>query len=76
MSWFKKKPAPKPAEIAVVTNPPTFNPSEMEERAFAEWRVAHIDRWLVRNEATAPTSKVEHLKAERDMYAAKLRMKP
>lgn len=78
MSWFKQ-PAPKkpaPAQIAVVTRPPTLNPSQAEQQSYAVWRIAHIERWLKRNEKTAPADKVEHLKAERDMYNAMLRMKP
>lgn len=81
MSLFKKKPAPKPAsapaQIAVVTRPPTLNPTQEEERSFASWRIGHLDRWLAHPmNKDADPAKRAHLEAERDMYAAKLRMKP
>lgn len=76
MSWFKK-PAPKPqAQMAVVANPATVNPTEAQNLSFAGWRAAHIDRFLAQHPemALSDPKKVEYLMAERDMYRAMLRM--
>lgn len=79
MSWYTKRPAPQPAPTPVATitaNPPTLNPTQDEERSFAEWRIGHISRWLAHPmNADADPAKRSHLEAERDMYSAMLRMK-
>jgi len=78
MSWFRRKPrpgdpAPVPAQVAVRANPVAINPDVPAQRAFAEWRIAHIDRWFADPENEfAPITKIEHLASEKRQLKAAL----
>jgi hypothetical protein len=76
MTWKFWRKRPEVVEMAVRANPVTLNPSDAQHKEFAEWRAAHIDRWLEHNAEDAGTlpEKVAQLIAERDMYRALLRM--
>lgn len=63
--WFRKP--------QIVATPPTFNPTPEEDLSFAEWRAAHLDRWLEANPDADPARRAR-LEAERDMYLAMIRM--
>jgi len=65
----------EPKTIAQVTVlPAVLNPTTTDQVAFAEWRAAHIQRFLDDPlHANAPHR--AHLEAERDMHLAALRMR-
>jgi len=60
------------AQAALYVRPPVLNPAAHEHLSFAEWRAAHIQRWLDDN-PDAPDERRNYLHAERDMHLAVLR---
>jgi len=60
-------------QAAITSKPLVLNPSTMEHLKFAEWRAAHIQRWLD-DPATAGSPKRSQLESERDMYISLLRL--
>jgi hypothetical protein len=63
----------KPVVAKVVVRPVEINPDAHKEVAFAEWRIAHIQRWLDHN-PLEPAARREFLKAEREMHINSLKM--
>lgn len=76
LQWFFTIPdAPKTEVVAqVVARPAVLNPTTTDQVAHAEWRAAHIQRYLD-DPSNADQPHREHLEAERDMHLAALRMR-
>jgi hypothetical protein len=68
------EPVQPPAQAAMVPRPPILQPTaSAEQLRFAEWRSAHIQRWLD-DPGNKESPHRNHLVAERDMYLSMLQL--
>jgi hypothetical protein len=67
---------PKPAPVVhqVTVHPAVINPTTTDQVAFAEWRAAHIQRYLDDPQHVDAPHR-DHLEAEKAMHLAALRMR-